>query len=102
MTGFGGLTITADAKIVSGQMAVLQGGPWEDYVEVWAAKLRARPMRRLRAPSSRAGPMAACRSKSTSFSENGGISDMLTDVDVESRVLVHGDLSQSDLVSDHD
>jgi aminoglycoside phosphotransferase (APT) family kinase protein len=39
--GFGALTIGAEGELVSGQMAILQGGPWKDYAALWAAKLRA-------------------------------------------------------------
>jgi hypothetical protein len=99
VSGFGALTISAEGEVVSGQMAILQGGPWDDYTGVWAAKLRAQLKEATGSSLIRGWTQGGLREQIDSFIENDGISEMLKDVDVKARMLVHGDLSESALAS---
>lgn len=40
VTKFGGMTFNEAGEIVSGQMPLLVGGPWDDYESVWISMLR--------------------------------------------------------------
>jgi hypothetical protein len=94
VTRLGGLTINAEGDIVSGEMALLKGGPWASYAELWAAKLQSKLEEAATSPVIEGWTNADLREKVDSLIMKGGISGILNSVDVESRVLVHGDLSK--------
>lgn len=96
VTKFGALTVNAEGVISSGQMAILTGGPWGEYAEVWAAKLRAQLEEATTSPLIK-GWNGGLREQIDDFIGNG-ISDMLTSMDLGGRVLVHGDLSKRPLI----
>lgn len=90
-TGFGALTFV-DGKIVSGQMPLLKGGPWQTYSALWVAKLQAQLEDSENSPLLQGWKTDGIRERLDRFLTNG-VDKILEKVDVTQRVLVHGDLS---------
>lgn len=90
---FGALTIDEKGEIGSGQMALLKGGPWSTYAEVWAARLTAQLLDADGSALIDGWKNGDLRERLNAFTEGGGIGKMLNGVDLEQKGLVHGDLS---------
>lgn len=90
-TAFGALTFVDD-KIVSGQMPLLQGGPWGTYSALWVAKLQAQLEDSDNSPLLKGWRTGGIRDRLDKFLADG-VDKVLEEVDVTQRVLVHGDLS---------
>lgn len=89
---FGALTFV-DRKIVSGQMPLLKGGPWATYSALWVAKLQAQLEDSENSPLIEGWRTGNIRDRLDRFLANG-VDNILRQVDVTQRVLVHGDLSK--------
>ena len=96
VTKFGALTFDDGGNVVDGQMPTLAGGPWETYDEVWLAKLRT-----ALEGSDKGGTVMlgwrpnGVRDRIERFLADGGVEKVLEGVDVDKRVLAHGDFSKS-------
>lgn len=93
VTKFGALTLDSSGAIVSGQMPLLQGGPWETYTEVWVIKLQTHLGDADKSPLLKGWVEGGVRDRIDKFVKTGGVERILEGVDVNQRVLVHGDLS---------
>lgn len=91
---YGGLTFV-DGKIVSGQITLLEAGPWGTYSALWAAKLQAQLENSEKSPLLQ-GWAGDIRERLDRFLSDGaqGVDKVLEEVDGKQRVLVHGDLSK--------
>lgn len=91
---FGGLTIDARGRIVSGHMPLLKGGAWDTYADLWVARLEDRlaeaDQRTLLQGWREGGP----RDRIEAYIVAGGVQAMLEPVDTDAKGLIHGDLSK--------
>ncbi|KAH8890678.1 hypothetical protein GQ53DRAFT_170527 [Thozetella sp. PMI_491] len=103
ITKFGGLTFDEHGQVIQGQMPILKGGPWESYAEVWHARLRGELK-----GSDKEGTVLlgwrpnGVRDRIERFLANDGIAKVLDGVDINKRVLVHGDFSNWNILFDPD
>ena len=93
VAGFGALTIDQSGGIISGQMPLLPGGPWETYAEVWIAKLKIQLQDADKSSLLAGWRTGDTRRKVDSFVESGGVQNTLKGISGDQRVLIHGDLS---------
>ena len=91
---FGALSINDAGTIVSGQMPLLHGGPWDTYAEVWEAKLQMQLEEAEKSPLLDGWVPGGVRDRLQSFIDSGGVSRVLEGIDTSDRVLIHGDLSK--------
>lgn len=91
---YGALTFV-DGKIVSGQMTLMEGGPWGTYSDLWVAKLQAQLENSEKSPLLK-GWAGDVRDRLDRFLSDRaqGVDKVLEEVDGKQRVLVHGDLSK--------
>jgi hypothetical protein len=90
-----GMSFDGGGNIICGEMAVLEGGPWDSYGDVMVAKMKA-ALKNDADPSSVVGGWRAngLRERLDKFIA-GGVGRALDDVDVQARGFVHGDFSKS-------
>ncbi|KAK3937888.1 phosphotransferase enzyme family-domain-containing protein [Diplogelasinospora grovesii] len=107
VTKFGALTIDNSGNIVSGQMPILPGGPWETYEEIWLEKLQSQLAEADKSPRIRGwrevqGGLSGLRERIDKFLGSGrGVQKMLQGVvDTRQRGLVHGDLTMNNVLYD--
>src|SRR3569833_724810 len=91
---FGALTFAEDGTIVTGEFQLLKGGPWERYADVWVARLRMQLADSEKSPVLEGWKARGVRERLEAFLADGGVERCLEGVDVEKKVLVHGDLSE--------
>lgn len=89
---FGALSIE-DGKVVSGQMPLVPGGPFDTYAEVWIARLRSMLRDADKSPLLQGWKPSGIRERLEAFIQSGGVQETLQGVDVSQRALVHGDFS---------
>lgn len=90
---FGALTFNERGQIVTGQMPLVVGGPWDTYIDLWTAKLKAQLLDSENSSLLRGWKDDGIRERLESFLANGGVSQILGSEDISERVLIHGDLS---------
>lgn len=99
VTSLGGLTIASDGTTATGQRSLLPGGPWSSYADMWASKLRFQ----LDGDAEHSPVLRgwrdcnALRRKLDAFNSAPIIEKVLRrgGVDIEQRVLTHGDFSKA-------
>lgn len=91
---FGSLTFPSDGSIISGQSPLLKGGPWKNHADVWLAKMREQLEWADKSPVVDGWKPNRVRERLEKFFAGTGLSNLLKDVDVNQKVLVHGDLSK--------
>jgi hypothetical protein len=95
VTSYGGLTVSEEGEIVSGQMTTLQGGPWSTYDAFLRAKLEAQLEGADKSPALDGWRENGIRERVGEFlSSRLGTKLLESGVDGTQRVLVHGDLSE--------
>lgn len=94
---FGALIFDERGQIVSGQMPLVVGGPWDTYIDLWTAKLKAQLLDSENSSLLRGWKDDGIRERLDSFLANGGVSQILGSEDISERVLIHGDLSSYSL-----
>jgi hypothetical protein len=92
---YGGLTISDDGCIISGQMTTLDGGPWPTYASFLRAKYASQLKDSERSPALRGWNENGTRERVDAFLTSG-LDTCLESAgyDERSRVLIHGDLSK--------
>lgn len=94
VTKFGALTLDSSGAIVSGQMPLLTGGPWDTYAEVWVRKLQTQLQHADKSSLLKGWVERGVRERIDRFIGTSGVHQTLKGVDVNQRVLVHGDFSR--------
>lgn len=97
---FGALTFNENGQIITGQMPLVIGGPWDTYTSLWTAKLKAQLLDSEKSPLLRGWKDGDIRVRLDSFLANGGVSRILSSGNVSERVLVHGDLTMNNMLYD--
>lgn len=95
VTGFGALTFDAHGNLVSGEMPLLTGGPWQSYAEAWKQRLQSELQNAEKSQLLRGWEDEGVRKELDQFLESRGVEKLLTGVDINQRTLVHGDFSTS-------
>lgn len=93
VTHFGALTFNESGQIVTGQMPLVVGGPWDTYTSLWTAKLKAQLLDSDKSSLLRGWKYDGIRERLENFLASGGVSRILGTEDISERVLIHGDLS---------
>lgn len=93
VTKFGALTMETAGTVVSGQMPLLHGGPWDTYEEVWLAKLILQLQQADESPLLKGWVAGGLRERLDKFMREDGVKSILEGTDASQRVLTHGDLS---------
>ncbi|KAK8026317.1 phosphotransferase enzyme family protein [Apiospora marii] len=101
VTCFGALTIDAQGQIVSGQMPLLKGEPWDTYVDLWIAKLKDRLIESDQSPLLKGWRDSGIRDRINKYLSDG-VRNMLETAEVNQKVLTHGDLTLNNLLYDSD
>ncbi|GKT45788.1 uncharacterized protein ColSpa_05969 [Colletotrichum spaethianum] len=98
---YGGMTIDGKGNIVSGQMTILKGGPWESYSDFWKAMFALRIEDAGVSPALNGWKPNGVRERIDKFLAVG-LEKFLdgSDVDVRKRVLIHGDLTTNNILYD--
>ncbi|KAK8094983.1 Protein kinase-like domain [Apiospora hydei] len=99
---FGALTIDAQGAIVSGQMPLLKGGPWDTYAETWVAKLKDRLAESDQSSLLKGWRESGIRERIDKYISAGGVQLILEPVDNNQKILNHGDLTLNNLLYDSD
>ncbi|KAJ6789374.1 hypothetical protein PWT90_00927 [Aphanocladium album] len=97
---FGGLSFDAQGAIVSGEMALMKGGPFDLYTTVWAAKLEAQLAEAEASSALNGWRDEGVAQRLRSFINSGGLSDSLNGVASHQRTFVHGDLTTNNMLYD--
>ncbi|KAG8169422.1 hypothetical protein KVR01_000167 [Diaporthe batatas] len=100
VTGFGSLTFSESGQIVTGEMPLVVGGPWDTYTSLWTAKLKAQVLDSDKSSVLRGWKDSDIRERLDSFLANDGVSRILGSQDISERVLVHGDLTMNNMLYD--
>ncbi|KAI0129734.1 hypothetical protein BJ170DRAFT_719732 [Xylariales sp. AK1849] len=100
VTQFGALTINDAGDIVNGQMPLLSGGPWNAYADIWVAKLQLQLEDADKSPLLHGWSPGGVRDRINAWIDAGGVPKLLRGVNTDTRVLVHGDLTMSNLLFD--
>lgn len=92
---FGGLNIDQEGNVVSGEITIVNGGPWKSYVEFWQAKFRTQ-LKDADESSALAGWKSnQIRELMDRFLATGvGEALEKAGVDSSKRLLIHGDLCE--------
>jgi hypothetical protein len=93
VTHFGGLTFDENGRIIIGQMALLSGGPWDTYSDLWTAKLMAQLHDSEKSPLLQGWKAGGISERLKSFLTNSGVGRVLGSDEGIGKVLIHGDLS---------
>ncbi|KAJ0116818.1 hypothetical protein J7T55_009969 [Diaporthe amygdali] len=104
VTGLGGMTLTSDGAIVTGQRSILPGGPWPSYANMLASKLQFQ----LGGDAEHSAVLrgwrdnGALRAKLDDFISSPAIAKVLARgrVDANHRVLTHGDFTMNNMLYD--
>lgn len=91
--GFGGLSYDAQGNIVSAQMALMKGGPFPSYADLWATKLQAQLDESKDSPVLNGWETDGIAERLGSFIARG-VATALDGVALHERTLVHGDFSK--------
>lgn len=91
---FGGLAFESNGKIVSTQMALAKGGPFNSYADVWAMKLQGELEESKPSPELNGWEENGIAERVRSFIAGGGVSKALEGVDLSHRGFVHSDFSK--------
>ncbi|KAI5927170.1 hypothetical protein F4810DRAFT_699354 [Camillea tinctor] len=100
VTKFGALTLDAAGNIVSGQTPLLKGGPWDTYADFWVARLQAQLSESNGSSLLKGWADGGVRERIDTFMAGGGVQKILGSVDVNQKVLVHGDLTMNNVLYD--
>lgn len=101
VTKFGALTINEDGEIVDGQMPILPDGPWETYAKTWRANIQYELKNSEKEETVvRGWRPNGVRDRIEQFIAAGGVEKMLRDVDINKKVLVHGDFTTWNILFD--
>ncbi|KAK8139513.1 phosphotransferase enzyme family protein [Apiospora sp. TS-2023a] len=102
VTKFGALTIDVNGNVVSGQMPLLKGGPWDTYADTWVAKLGERLAESDQSPLLKGWRDSGIRERINKYLSDGGVRKILETVELNQKVLNHGDLTLNNLLYDRD
>ncbi|TQV99929.1 Protein kinase-like domain [Cordyceps javanica] len=99
---FGGLSFDSHGRIVSGGIAMREGGPWATLSDFWSDKLRdviggARETSFLHTPSKDGAQLIERVQK---FLDDDGVAKALQGVDTNLRCLVHSDFTMNNFLFD--
>ncbi|KAI1458493.1 hypothetical protein F4805DRAFT_140969 [Annulohypoxylon moriforme] len=100
VTKFGALTIDDRGAIVGGQPPLLRGGPFDSYAGFWTAILQAKLSEADESSFLKGWNDGGLRERIDKFLALGGVDKVLEGVDVDKRVLVHGDLTLNNVLYD--
>lgn len=95
-THIGGLTFGEDGQVIGGQMPIIPPGPWQNYEDMWLARLRLVLKAAENSSALLGWSNGGIGDRLKNFIDGGGVSRLLQDVDTSARVLIHGDLSESE------
>lgn len=91
---FGGLAFDEQGNIVSAEMVLIKGDPFERYAQVWAAKLQAQLEESETNPVLNGWREQGIAERIRSFIETLGLGDAVAGVAPREYTFVHGDLSR--------
>lgn len=92
---FGSMTFDSEGNIVSGQMPLVKGGPWDNYADFWMDRLLSQLKAADESPVVKGWSAGGLRRRIDTFIERGGVAKLLKAADVSQRIFVHGDFSRS-------
>ncbi|KAJ3496688.1 hypothetical protein NLG97_g2473 [Lecanicillium saksenae] len=97
---FGGLRFDAKGAIVSAEMALVKGGPFNIYTDLWAAKLESQLAEAETSPVLEGWRDEDIAKRIRGFIMNGGLNKALQGVGLSERAFVHGDLTTNNMLYD--
>ncbi|ETS85648.1 hypothetical protein PFICI_03673 [Pestalotiopsis fici W106-1] len=97
---FGGLTFDDSGQVVRGQMSICPPGPWEDYTDLWVARLRWQLHNADQSPALKGWQECGLRDRIDKLLNGNGIAKWMERIDVTQTTLAHGDFTMNNILFD--
>ncbi|KAI0167579.1 phosphotransferase enzyme family-domain-containing protein [Pestalotiopsis sp. NC0098] len=96
----GGLTFDGQGEIVGGQMSILPGGPWRDYVDLWVSRFRQQLHDADKSSALAGWEEAGVRGRIDRLVHTDRVAELLEAVDTTRTTLIHGDFTLNNFLFD--
>lgn len=90
----GGLTFDDQGEIVSGQMSILPGGPWRNYVDLWVSRFRQQLQDADKSSALVGWKEGGLRDRIDRLVHVDKVAELLEAVNTTRTTLIHGDFSK--------
>ncbi|KJR87607.1 uncharacterized protein SPSK_01776 [Sporothrix schenckii 1099-18] len=100
VTGFGGLTFNSSGEIVSGEAAFLKSSPQDSYTGWKQAKIMMELQEAAKSSLAQGWKCNGVGARVDQFLSTGGLEKLLSGVDINHRILIHGDLTLNNMLFD--